>query len=82
MRRLTGAIGVDRRTVARWRMWWRDAFLASSFWQMARAALVPAVDKDGLPAALLERFAGSAAERMVALLRFLGPITGGQVQAH
>ena len=34
-----------------------------------------------LPAAMLERFTGSAAERMAALLRFLSPITGGQVQA-
>ena len=41
MARLTEAIGVDRRTVARWRMWWRDAFIASSFWQMARAAFMP-----------------------------------------
>jgi hypothetical protein len=31
---------------------------------------------------LLERFAGSAAERLIALLRFLTPISGGQVQAR
>ena len=82
MRRLTEAIGVDRRTIARWRVWWCDAFRATGFWQIARAAFMPPVAEDGLPARLLERFAGSAAERMLSLLRFLGPITGGQVQAR
>ena len=80
MRRLSEAVGVDRRTIVRWRLWWREAFVASSFWQMARGAFMPAVDEDGPPAALVERFAGSAAERMLALLRFLAPITGGQLQ--
>jgi hypothetical protein len=51
------------------------------FWQAARAAFMPPVDQTRLPAAMLERFTGSAVERMVALLRFLAPITGGQVQA-
>jgi hypothetical protein len=82
MARLTEAIGVDRRTIARWRTWWRDAFVASSFWQMARAAFMPPVDQEALPAALVERFAGNATERMLAMLRFLAPITGGQLQAR
>jgi hypothetical protein len=34
-----------------------------------------------LPAALLERFAGSAIEQMSALLRFLSPLSGWQAQA-
>jgi hypothetical protein len=43
---------------------------------------MPPIDENRIPSALLERFsASSAAERMIALLRFLGPITGGQVQA-
>src|SRR5215510_12054886 len=63
------------------RMWWRDAFTATPFWQAARASVMPPVDEARLPTAMLERFAGDAAERMTALLRFLSPITGGQVQA-
>jgi len=47
---------------------------------VARAAFMPPVDEDRLPAVLLERFAGDATERMLALLRFLAPLTGGQVQ--
>jgi hypothetical protein len=30
-----------------------------------------------LPVALIERFTGDGAEPLIALLRFLGPITGG-----
>jgi hypothetical protein len=82
MRRLIALIHVDRRTVERWRTWWRDAFTATSFWQIARARFMPPADEARLPGALLERFAGnSLTERLIALLRFLAPLTGGQVQA-
>jgi hypothetical protein len=81
MRELTEVIGVDRRTVERWRTWWRDSFTATPFWQVARAAFMPPVDQDRLPAALIERFAGDDADRLVALLRFMGPLTGGRMQA-
>jgi hypothetical protein len=82
LRRLREAIGVDRHTIARWRRWWREAFTATPFWRIARASFMPPVDEDRLPAALLERFAGNGLEkRMRALLHFLEPITGGQVQA-
>ena len=77
MRQMTEAVGVDRRTVERWRVWWRDAFTASPFWRIARAAFMPPVDQDRLPAALIERFTGGDGEPLIALLRFLGPITGG-----
>jgi len=82
MRRLTALIHVDRRTVERWRTWWRDAFTATPFWQIARANFMPPADETRLPGALLERFLGnSLTARLIALLRFLGAITGGQVQA-
>ena len=81
LQRLKELVGVDRRTVERWRRWWLKIFTKTSFWQIARAAFIPPVNEDELPTALLERFAGSAAERMTALLRFLRPITGGKAQA-
>jgi hypothetical protein len=53
------------------------------FWQIARASFMPPVDEERLPGAMLERFSGkSLSERMIGLLRFLSPITGGQVQAQ
>ena len=75
--RLSDVASVDRRTIARWRHWWRDAFTATPFWRIARARFMPPVDHDRLPVALIERFTGDGAEPLIALLRFLGPITGG-----
>ena len=86
MERLSQIVRVDRRTVGRWRRWWREGFTALPFWQSARARLMPPVDQARLPASLLGRFTGvmpeacfqlDGAEPLIALLRFLGPITGG-----
>jgi hypothetical protein len=38
---------------------------------------MPPAGPGRLPLSLLERFAGDDEARLVALLRFLGPITGG-----
>jgi hypothetical protein len=80
--RLCQLSGMDRRTVERWRVWWREVFTATPLWRSARAAFMPPVDQERLPAALIERFAGDEADRLIALLRLLGPITGGQAQAR
>ena len=77
MKRLSEVVSVDRRTLTRWRGWWRDTFTATPFWRVARAQLMPPVEHDKLPASLIERFTGEDTEPLVALLRFLGPITGG-----
>jgi hypothetical protein len=69
--RLSHVVRVDRHTVERWRRWWRQSFTHSPFWRAARAAFMPPVDPDRLPAALIARFTGNAADRLVALLRFL-----------
>jgi hypothetical protein len=77
MQRLTAVVHVDRRTIARWRRWWRERFTASPFWQIARARFMPPVNQGRLPATLIERFAGGERQALVGLLRFLGPLTGG-----
>ena len=77
MERLSQIVRVDRRTVGRWRRWWREGFTATPFWRIARARFMPPVDQAQLPAALLGRFTGDGGEPLVALLRLLGPITGG-----
>ena len=77
LERLSEVVSVDRRTIARWRRWWRDTFTATPFWRVARAAFMPPLDGAQLPAALIDRFGGDAQDRLVALLRFLGPVTGG-----
>ena len=74
---LSREYGVDRRTVARWREWWRATFTETRFWQAERSAFAPPVDEGRLPASVLERFLGSSLRQLVNLLRFLTPITGG-----
>ena len=59
-----GRAGIDRRTLARWRAWWRSTFTDSPFAPVAMAAFVPPVDIAGLPASLLERFAGDIREQL------------------
>ena len=68
---------LDRRTLARWRAWWRSTFSDGPFAAVARAAVVTPIDIAALPVSLLDRFAGAVSEQLIALLRFLGPLTGG-----
>ena len=75
--RLSVVPGLDRQTLARWRAWWRSTFTDNPFAQVAMAAVVPPIDIAALPVSLLDRFAGDMREQLIALLRFLGPLTGG-----
>ncbi len=74
-RQLLGEWGISRRTLARWRRWWREVFVLSPFWQVARGRFCLPVLPGELPGELLERFRGSALDRLVAVLGFLAPIT-------
>jgi hypothetical protein len=56
---------------------WRSSFTEGTFAQLAKASFMPPVDIASLPASLLDRFAGTAAERLIALLRLLTPLTAG-----
>jgi hypothetical protein len=80
--RLSAVPGIDRRTLARWRTWWRSSFTEGPFAAVAKAALVPPLDIAGLPVSLLDRFAGGLDQKLTALLRFLGPLTGGASAMH
>ena len=75
MRYLEELVGVSRRTVVRWRRWWCEELVDTPFWRAARGTLMPPVQRAQLPASLLERFAGSALEQLLGLLRFIAPIT-------
>jgi hypothetical protein len=69
------ALGVDRRTLERWRQWWLNAFVQSGFWKIACALFMPLVSEMALPWSLLERFGFPESERLLDLLKFLAPIT-------
>jgi hypothetical protein len=52
-RRLWVELGVDERTVTRWRSWWRSAFPTSPRWRSLRADLMPPPSESDLPGSLL-----------------------------
>ncbi|MFH1574380.1 MAG: hypothetical protein ABIG68_10370 [Acidobacteriota bacterium] len=68
-------LGIDRRTLERWREWWLKTFVETKFWKAQRGQLMPPVDEEHLPLSLVERFQASAKGRLVDLMRFLSPIT-------
>lgn len=72
---LREVLGVSLQTLARWRVWWKEAFVESSFWKAAKAAFWPPVDEAGAPRSLLERFGGDEFEQLVALLGFVNPLS-------
>jgi hypothetical protein len=73
--RLCTLIGVDRRTLARWRRWWRTTFAHSLFWRVVGSRFQPSISATALPLRLLGRFPGDPRAQLVALLRFIAPIT-------
>ena len=70
-------VGVSARTLRRWRRWWQTIFATSRFWKEARARFRNPILPCALPHALLDCFPGDARSRLIDLLRFLSPITGG-----
>ena len=68
-------LGIDRRTLERWRAWWLETFVQSSFWKAARARFMPLLCEKTLPLALCQAFKPDRRDRLLKLLRFLSPIT-------
>ena len=77
VRELSKLFGADRRTINRWQVFWREQFPETSFWKIARARFVPAIDVAVLPRAFLDAFVGTDADRedWERLLVFVSPIT-------
>lgn len=78
MKALKELVGVSRQTVLRWQRWWQEVFPRTAFWRAAQGALCASMEIGALPLSLLDRFTGAARERLLALLRFLTPLTGGR----
>ena len=73
--RLRALAGVDRRTLARWRGWWVEAFPRTELWRAQRGRFLPVVAEPELPSSLLGRFAGELREQLASMLRFLSLLT-------
>lgn len=79
LHRLAEVYAVSPRTLLRWRRWWREVFVESRFWQATRGRFATPVDPAALPESLLAAFSGLAqpSERVLAVLRWLSPVTSG-----
>jgi hypothetical protein len=77
VRELSRLFDADRRTIDRWRIFWREHFPQTPFWKANRSRLVPKIDVTQLPRALLDAFVHSPAsrEQWKRLLEFISPIT-------
>ena len=79
-------LGIDRRTLERWRKWWLEDFVQSRFWRAVRSRLAAPFCQKSLPLSLCEAFEiepGSCLgdtrrrrDRLLDLLRFLSPLGG------
>jgi hypothetical protein len=77
VRELSLRFSADRRTIARWQVFWRERFSQTPFWKIARARLVPIVEIVSLPYSLVDAFLSRhrTCGGWTLLLRFLSPIT-------
>lgn len=77
VRELSARFGADRRTIARWQVFWRERFPQTPFWKIESARLVPVVKIVSLPYSLADAFLGRhpTCRGWTLLLRFLSPIT-------
>ena len=57
MAALRRALGIDRRTLERWRQWWLESFVQEPYWKLARAAFMPPLCQETLPLSLARAFA-------------------------
>ncbi len=79
-RRLESELPVSRRTVLRWRRWWRELFPTMTLYRQTLAE-VPTLEDVRLPGSLLEAFSSPGLAGVVAALRWLAPLgAGGHVR--
>ena len=76
MRTIRENLGVDRRTLERWREWWLEHFVQRGFWKAARARFMPSLCESTLPLSLCESFEAGTRGGLLKLLEFLLPLTG------
>ena len=72
---LRDALGIDTRTLKRWRQWWREHFVRSAFWKARRSRFMPVLDEALMPFCLSQAFGADRRTGRIKLMEFLGPIT-------
>jgi hypothetical protein len=72
--KLTKIFGCDRRTLERWRIWWREVFPTLPFWKAERARFPSGIDRAQLPTSLIVHFDVQTSEGIGRLMLFLAPL--------
>ncbi|MCP4697800.1 MAG: hypothetical protein GY862_13250 [Gammaproteobacteria bacterium] len=80
--KLQASLGVNRRTLKRWRTWWQKLLVGSQFWNARQGLLNPPPEHTALPSSLLDCFHGALKDQLLALLRFLSPVTSASAPGN
>ena len=75
VQRIREQLGIDRRTLERWRQWWLSTFVQSSFWKTAKGRFLPSLNERTLPWSLARSFGIESRDGLQRLLEFLAPLT-------
>ncbi|MBU2756872.1 hypothetical protein HFU97_05440 [Acidithiobacillus sp. BN09-2] len=73
--RLRSLLGISKRTLARWRLWWREALVRTPLWRAEGAIILPSIPRQDLPGGLIERFGGDCTQQLLCALVFLSPLS-------
>ena len=80
-RELGEKLGVDKKTLTRWRTWWLEQFPQSQFWKEAKGRFCEQPQEGFLPLSLLENFGvPEDSGGVLLLLKFLSPISIGPLK--
>ncbi len=69
------ALGIDTRTLNRWRQWFLEELVQTPFWKANRARFMPVLNEAVMPYCLVESFNAEGREGLLKLMEFLSPIT-------
>lgn len=75
LRRLRQELDLDRRTLERWRTWWKNQVPRTDWWHRVRSLLSYPVEDGRLPGELIGRFKGDPEDQLLAFLRLLRPLS-------
>jgi hypothetical protein len=74
-------INVSLATWKRWRQWWDEFFMTTSFWQSVNWSIPPPEREGPHPDSFFSVFQGTVEEKLLRILRFLSPLTVGSFNA-
>jgi len=72
--KLRSLLGISKRTLARWRLWWREALVRTPLWRALGSCILPPIPQEELPGGLIDRFAENSVEPLLHTLVFLSPL--------